>query len=296
MKSSKMWIRICNILCSILIVTLLVFQFQPFWTMPTCECDLRCELKTDKHCPACSIYEEWCVVPTSCICEIRCTAGNVNEDCPVCTQKYRKCVAASRIAEPAETTEAVVDEATEPTVEATEPAETTEVVEDEATEPVVENAEPAENAEEKELVLTPIAPAPAMEDRVPVKVSIQEYTWLCGLEKYEDGVTEYFKDYFDDTFDKDYRTNDMAMMPGLVMFLGILAIALGLLKSAKILGSVFGLAVGIIATLGYLTNPIFQMGIGWQTHMYIAIAIIVVAATTLGIAAAGNLRKALAKK
>ena len=191
MKSSKMWIRICNIACALLLIALVVFQFMPFWTMPACEvCQVRCELGINEDCPACSITDKWCVVPTSCICETKCASSKTaNPDCPICTEKYRLCVAESRLADATEAT----GDATEATVDGTEATVDTTEATVEATEPTVEATEPAETVEEpeeeKELVLTPVAPIPA--DRSGVQVSIQQYVWMPTFPSCE-GVTDYF--------------------------------------------------------------------------------------------------------
>ena len=62
MKISKKWIQLCNIVCAVLMLALLVCQFLPFWTMPACNCTGECEkLNVNKDCPACSSYFKWCV-------------------------------------------------------------------------------------------------------------------------------------------------------------------------------------------------------------------------------------------
>lgn len=271
MKSSKMWIRICNIACALLLVALVVFQFLPFWTMPACEtCQVRCELSTDKDCPACAITKEWCVVPTSCVCETKCSSkSNALETCPICTEKWRLCVAESRVA----TTDATVDP-TEATVESTEPAETAE--------PIEETAD-----EKKELVLTPVAPIP--ENREGVTVSIQEYVWLPTFDGCI-GVTEYFESEYD-----DFKINDIILMPALTLILAAAMVFFGALKN-KPWACLLAFIAGLLATVTYLTQPIFQAGIGWQTHLYISIAVLVVAAIPVIVGAFGILRKLLNKK
>lgn len=281
MKSSKMWIRICTILCSVLLLALLVFQFQPFWTMPACEvCQVRCELDVNDECPACAITKEWCVVPTSCICDTKCDSSrNANENCPICTEKYRLCVAESRVAETDPTGEAVdpTGEAVDPTGETVDP-----------TEPTVEATEPVEEPEEeKELVLAPIAPIPA--DRSGVKVSIQQYIWMPTCESCA-GVTEYFETQYE-----DFKINDIILMPALTVVLTVAMVFFGVLRS-KPWASVLALIAGLLTTITYLTEPIFQAGINWQYHLYISIALLVVSLIPTVIGGISLLRKALAKK
>lgn len=278
MKSSNTWIRICTILCSVLLLALLVFQFMPFWTMPACEdCQVRCELDVNGKCPACAINAGWCVVPTSCICQTKCTSSKTaNPDCPICTEKYRLCVAESRLAETDPTADATGEtvDPTGATVDTTEPTETAEPIEETV-------------AEEKELVLTPIAPIPA--DRSGVKVSIQQYIWLPTFESCA-GVTEYFETQYE-----DFKINDIILMPALTVVLTVAMVFFGVLKS-KPWASVLALIAGLLTTITYLTEPIFQAGINWQYHLYISIALLVVSLIPTVIGGISLLRKALAKK
>lgn len=279
MKSSKMWIRICNIACALLLVALAVFQFLPFWTMPTCEvCQVRCELDVNDDCPACSITEKWCVVPTSCTCETKCSSSKTaNPTCPICTEKYRLCVAESRVAD---TTEATGD-ATEATVDNTEATIDNTEATVEATEPTA--ADVVEEAEEVELELVPVAPIP--ENREPVKVSIQQYAWLPTFDSCV-GVTEYFETQYE-----DYKINDIILMPALTLILAVACAVFGLFKSGKPWGYLLALVGGLLATVTYLTKPIFQAGANWQLHLGISIAITVIALIPTVAGLIGLLRK-----
>lgn len=106
-------------------------------------------------------------------------------------------------------------------------------------------------------------------------VSIQHYTWLPTFESTK-GITEYFGNSFN-TGDYEFMVKDMATMPVIVFFFALIGAYFGFFQSAKPLGSIFGLVAGILATVTYLTAPIFQMGAGWQIHLGVAIAITVVA-------------------
>lgn len=269
MKSSKTWIRICNIVCSVLLLALLVFQFMPFWTMPACEgCDVRCELDVNDDCEACKINKGWCIVPTSCICTTKCTSKNTAlKTCPICadsSKSWRQCVAESRVAEE------VADDAEEAATEATEPVE-------------------VEVEEEVELVLKPIAPIP--EDVAPVQVSMQKYIWMPTFDSCA-GVTDYFKSVYGDSF----RVNDIVLMPALTLILAVCGAFFGLFKSSKPWGYVLAFIAGLLATVTYLTQPIFQLGAGWQNHLYISIAMLVISAIPVVIGGLGLLRKLLNKK
>lgn len=106
-------------------------------------------------------------------------------------------------------------------------------------------------------------------------ISIQHYTWLPTFESTK-GITEYFGSIFN-TGDYEFMVKDMATMPVIVFFFVLIGVYFGFMQSTKPLGSIFGLVAGILATVTYLTAPIFQMGTGWQIHLGVSIAIIVVA-------------------
>lgn len=62
MKIATKWVRLCNIICGILLIALLVCQFLPFWTMPACTCTDTCtKFDTNPDCGACKYYFKWCL-------------------------------------------------------------------------------------------------------------------------------------------------------------------------------------------------------------------------------------------
>jgi len=62
MKISKTLIRLCNIVCAVLMLALLAMQFLPFWTFPACNCTGKCEkFDSDPNCPMCSVYYQACM-------------------------------------------------------------------------------------------------------------------------------------------------------------------------------------------------------------------------------------------
>ena len=289
MKISKKWIRICNITCSVLLLALLVLQWLPFWSMPTCEiCQLRCELETNEDCAACKINPGWCVVPTSCICEYKCVGRNINRECPVCSVDKSCCATLNpapnetAAATTADSTEGTADETTAATTEAT--VETTEATVEatvDATDATVEatvEATEAKEEEKKPLPLVPTGPIP--EVREPVKIAIQEYVWMPTFERC-DGVFDYFDGIYsidNPGKDNDYEfmLKDIVLMPVIVFFFSLVGGFLGIYKSDKSWVSIFALVTGIAAIIGYLTQPIFQTGALWQVHLGVGIAIFLV--------------------
>ena len=62
MKISKKLVQLCNIVCAVLMIALLLMQLLPFWTFPACTCTGKCEkLNTDTSCAMCKVYYKACV-------------------------------------------------------------------------------------------------------------------------------------------------------------------------------------------------------------------------------------------
>lgn len=102
-------------------------------------------------------------------------------------------------------------------------------------------------------------------------VSIQQYTWLSDFECSK-GVFEFFSKIFN-TDDYTFMLNDIKDMPVLVFFFSLIGAYFGFAKSKNPLSSIFALCTSISAVVGYLTQPIFQMGMLWQVHLVVAILI-----------------------
>lgn len=126
-----------------------------------------------------------------------------------------------------------------------------------------------------ESLLSGLAREDVKDTSKPWTASIQQYTWLPTFESCK-GITEYFQNEYNEG-DYEFMVKDMAGMPVLVFFFALIGAYFGIAASAKPLGSIFGLVTGIVATITYLTEPIFQAGMYWQVHLGVSIAITVVA-------------------
>ena len=298
MKISKTWIRLCNLLCAVLMIALLVFQFMPFWTMPSCSCDHSCEVEANEDCEACAVAVEWCAIPSACTCKYTCRGKNVDTACPVCSRDSEKCVskeAAPKQETPAEqetTGAADVADTEEPAEQETTAADTTAVTDTTETPETPETPETVETPEEPEVSEEPEAepvevPFPTFGenevDRTPLVVSIQEYVWTptfdncVGVNDYFDGIFTDDKGTISKKDDDEFMVKDIVLMPILVLFGTLFGAFFCLTKSGKALNTVFPLIVGIAGIVGYLTLPIFQMGALWQVHLALSIAITVLA-------------------
>ena len=194
MKISTKLVRLCNIVCAVLMLALLVMQLLPFWTFPACNCTGKCE------------------------------KFRGNEDCPMCSVYYQACV----------------------------------------------------NIPAEELS----AGTNRLDYSKEWKLSIQQYVWTptfdeCG------GATEYFGGIFDTketatTPEYEFMVKDIVLMPVLILVCAVFDAYLGFTKSGNSLTSIFALVAGVAGTVGYLTQPIFQLGAMWQVHLALSAVVLVI--------------------
>lgn len=102
-------------------------------------------------------------------------------------------------------------------------------------------------------------------------VSIQQYTWLPTFESCK-GVTEHFSRIFN-TDDYEFMVNDIKNMPFFVLVFCLVGIFCCIRYSKKPLPAYLPLGASIAAIIGYLTQPIFQMGMMWQVHLVVAVLV-----------------------
>lgn len=100
--------------------------------------------------------------------------------------------------------------------------------------------------------------------------SIQQYTWFTWN-------CEALTDHIVDNVNSDFMVKDMALIPFVVLFGSVLGSIFCVINSKKAGFATIPLAVGIIGAVGYLTNPVFQLGALWQVHMVLCILMAVVA-------------------
>ena len=104
-------------------------------------------------------------------------------------------------------------------------------------------------------------------------VSIQQYTWLPSFECCK-GVTEHFARIFDDpATDYEFMVNDIKNMPFFVFAFCVVGIFCCIRFSKKPLCTYLPLGASIAAIIGYLSHPIFQMGMMWQVHLVVAVLV-----------------------
>lgn len=102
-------------------------------------------------------------------------------------------------------------------------------------------------------------------------VSIQQYTWLPTFESCK-GVTEYFGTIFN-TDDYEFMVNDIKNMPFFVFAFCAVGIYVMFTQPKKPLWCFCSLGASIAAIIGYLSHPIFRMGMMWQLHLVVAVLV-----------------------
>lgn len=106
------------------------------------------------------------------------------------------------------------------------------------------------------------------------QVSVQGYTWITW--EHED-----LTDSFVDTFGKDYMVKDMVLTP-VVVLAGVIIAAIFCIRKLKKPGvGILPFLVGVLSIWGYLSTPVLQMGMLWQLHLALSIAMTVVSLVPL---------------
>ena len=78
-----------------------------------------------------------------------------------------------------------------------------------------------------------------------------------------------------------YSINDAVPLAVLLLVLSAVGIVLCILKMNNALSALVPLACGLVGTVGYLIQPAFRMGAGWQLHCLVCVAMAALAAVTL---------------
>lgn len=96
-------------------------------------------------------------------------------------------------------------------------------------------------------------------------ISINEYIWFANNHKA--GLTSVLKNYYF----PDYRVMDVVPISVLIQVASLLALVMCINRPAKLTASVFALIAGIACVVGYLTQPVYQMGQLWQLHLAVGV-------------------------
>ena len=78
-----------------------------------------------------------------------------------------------------------------------------------------------------------------------------------------------------------YSINDAVPLAVLLLVLSAVGIVLCILRMNNALSALVPLACGLIGTFGYLLQPAYRMGAGWQLHCLVCVAMAALAAVTL---------------
>ena len=99
-------------------------------------------------------------------------------------------------------------------------------------------------------------------------LSISDYVWFPSDHK--QGLTKDIGKVVD-----DFEVNDVVLTPVLILAASVLGIVFCTLKAKNPLMGIFPFIAGLAGTIGYLTDPVLQMGQNWQLHLVASILVLV---------------------
>ena len=120
-------------------------------------------------------------------------------------------------------------------------------------------------------------------------ISINEYIWFANDHK--TGLTSILKNYYI----PDFAAMDVVGASVFIQLAGIAGIVFCILKPTKLITPLLTLIAGLACTVGYLSQPAYQMGQMWQLHLAIGIVLTVLSAGVFLIKFIGIYRKAKAE-
>ena len=100
-------------------------------------------------------------------------------------------------------------------------------------------------------------------------VSMNDYLWMPNEHK---SVTKLFKAELDD---KKFDPIKIILWPLLTLVIGAAGIILCFIKNGKLLPCIMTMLCGTTGVLTYFSNPVYQMGANWQTHVAVAAVVLV---------------------
>lgn len=119
-------------------------------------------------------------------------------------------------------------------------------------------------------------------------ISINAYIWFAR--EHKNGLTAVLQNYYF----PDFKAMDVVGTSVLMQVASLLALAMSILRPAKLTAPFFALIAGVICVVGYLTEPVYQMGWLWQGHLVAGIVAILAALGVLLFAFCRGYQKAKA--
>lgn len=105
-------------------------------------------------------------------------------------------------------------------------------------------------------------------------ISINEYIWFANDHK--TGLTTVLQKYYIPGF----RVLDVVSTSVLIQVTSLIALAMCIIRPAKLMAPLFALIAGLVCIVGYLTQPVYQMGQLWQLHLVVGVLAILAALGT----------------
>jgi len=101
-------------------------------------------------------------------------------------------------------------------------------------------------------------------------ISISEYVWFP--DDHKKGLTKTLKD----TYDKDFELNDLVLTPIVILVAGAIGVVMCATKAHKAWVSILPIIAGGMGVIGYLSDPVLQMGNNWVLHLLAAAVVLIV--------------------
>ena len=92
-------------------------------------------------------------------------------------------------------------------------------------------------------------------------ISINEYIWFANDHK--SGLTNVLRNYYLPGF----QVSQAVPISLLMQVASLLALALSIMRPTKLTAAFFALIAGTVYVIGFLTQPLYQMGQMWQMHL-----------------------------
>lgn len=105
-------------------------------------------------------------------------------------------------------------------------------------------------------------------------LSVSDYVWFPSDHK--NGLTKDIQNVIE-----DFVVADVVLTPVLILVASVLGIVFCALKADKPLTGIFPFIAGLSGTIGYLTNPVLQMGQNWVIHLIASILVLLASLVVL---------------
>ena len=117
-------------------------------------------------------------------------------------------------------------------------------------------------------------------------ISINEYIWFAR--EHKTGLTAVLKNYYF----PDFMAMDVVGTSVLIQLSALFSLVMSIFRPGKLIAPIAALIAGVSCVVGYLTDPVYQMGWLWQAHLAVGAVTALAALGVLAFAFCRNYQKA----